>query len=87
MFVNTDTGIMSVEQRPVVQVHVRDFQLIVDWKDEEWSSWTDLQTDPQFRELLDSSSKKLADAKQRVSKGKGTSKGKTPDDKGGETSA
>ena len=73
--INEETCTMTVADKPVMQVTVRDGTVELEWLCDEWREWTELQQAAEFVEILSKCREDVAEARQRYKKGVG--KGKT----------
>ena len=72
VYVNTDTGTLSVGGKEVLKVSAHDFVLTLSWCDGQWEQWEDLQTSMELSALKQRGQGELARAKEYVGdKGKG----------------
>ena len=69
---------MIVNKQKVAQVSTQSGSLQVEWLDEEWKRWKELQESFELKALVEASNKKIGQAKDNEAKGKGKGKGKGP---------
>ena len=69
--VDVDSYGFSVEGTQVLKVNVFDYELHLDWLDEQWAPWKELIDDQEFQNLVEAAATKLKEAQKSVDKGKG----------------
>ena len=67
-------GTLQVGESLIVKMSAQDGNLIIEWLNEEWEHWKDLQESDEFQKLLQECRDDLALAHQRQSKGLGKGK-------------
>ena len=72
--VDEKTLIMKVDGKEVAQVSTKPDNLQVDWLDEKWASWKELQESPELKALAEAANKKIGQANGNEAKGKGKGK-------------
>ena len=68
-----DEGILTVAGLPVLKAVVDVVTFKITWLDTKWAQWTELTSDPQFKELIKTAEAKLSKASKTKGKGKAAS--------------
>jgi len=66
---------MTINKQEVAHVSTQSGSLQVEWRDEEWKMWKELQESSELKALVEAANKKIGQAKDNEAKGKGKGKG------------
>ena len=66
-----DQGLLKAGGKDIVKATIKEDKLLIEWVNEEWETWGDLQKSSEYEELLAKAESKMVTHRSRHSKGAG----------------